>query len=454
MADTKNIDNHPFIDKPNRTLVALAIPVTLSIIAEPLTGVVDTAFVARLGDDPLAALGVGTVALSSLFWVFNFLGISTQTEVARALGRHDTERAGQIVSLALLVGLICGMVVILLVTAFTENIAAFMSADPDVQAPAVTYIRVRMFGAPAVIGTFILLAALRGLQAMRAQLIVAVGINAINIALDGPLIFGLGPIPAFDVAGAALASIIAQWVGMIWALVMIARRLPLQFYVRTDDLIALFSVGRDLFIRTSMLMLFLIYTTRVANQIGSEAGAAHQSVRTVWMFFSLLFDGFAITAQSLVGYFHGADRDKLGLSAANIATRWSLAVGTLTAIFMLIGTPLFERVMLPPEAREIYAGAWFIAAVTQPIVALAFVTDGIHWGTGDYAYLRNAMISATAAGAVGLALINIDNANAFTLVWVVNGAWVLARAFIGAIRIWPGIGRSPLRVAVEKVPSA
>jgi MATE family multidrug resistance protein len=379
--------------------------------------------------------------------VFNFLGISTQTEVARALGRHDTERAGQIVSLALLVGMACGVLVILLVTAFAEEITTFMGAEPSVQAPAVTYIRVRMFGAPAVIGTFILLAALRGLQAMRAQLIVAVGINVINIALDGPLIFGLGPIPALDVAGAALASTLAQWIGMTWALWMVARRLPLQVHLHGPDVAALFSVGRDLFVRTGMLMLFLIYTTRVANQIGAEAGAAHQSVRTVWLFFSLLFDGFAITAQSLVGYFHGADRDDLGLSAANIAARWSLGVGAMTTVLMLVGTPLFEQVMLPPEARAIYAGAWLIAAITQPIVALAFVTDGIHWGTGDYAYLRNAMIAATVAGALGLALISPGHADAFTLVWVATGVWVTVRAAIGVVRIWPGIGASPLRVA-------
>ncbi len=114
------------------------------------------------------------------------------------------------VSLALLVVSICSVIVILLVTAFADGIAAVMGAKPAVQAPAVTYIQVRMFGAPAVISTFILLTALRGLQAMHAQLIVAVGINVINIniALDGPLIFGFGPPPALDVAGAALASAI------------------------------------------------------------------------------------------------------------------------------------------------------------------------------------------------------------------------------------------------------
>ena len=81
--------DHPFVDRPNRTLLALAVPVFFSLIAEPLTGLIDTAFVSRLGAEPLAALGVGTAALSSIFWIFNFLGSGTQTNVAQARGQEE-----------------------------------------------------------------------------------------------------------------------------------------------------------------------------------------------------------------------------------------------------------------------------------------------------------------------------------------------------------------------------
>ena len=61
--DAKTSD-HPFLVRPHRTLLGLMLPVLLSLVAEPLTGLVDTAFIARLGAAPLAALGVGTMALS------------------------------------------------------------------------------------------------------------------------------------------------------------------------------------------------------------------------------------------------------------------------------------------------------------------------------------------------------------------------------------------------------
>jgi hypothetical protein len=76
------------------------LPVLLSLVAEPITGLVDTAFIARLGAAPLAALGVGTMALSSIFWIFNFLGIGTQTEISFALGRQDQSQAARMGSLS------------------------------------------------------------------------------------------------------------------------------------------------------------------------------------------------------------------------------------------------------------------------------------------------------------------------------------------------------------------
>jgi len=88
MKEKYTSDIHPFEDRPNKTLLTLAIPVLFSMVAEPLTGLVDTAFVARLGPEPLSSLGIGTMVFSSVFWVFGFLGVGTQTEVSQALGKR------------------------------------------------------------------------------------------------------------------------------------------------------------------------------------------------------------------------------------------------------------------------------------------------------------------------------------------------------------------------------
>ncbi len=127
----KNI-THPFTQKPHRTLIALSFPVLLSMTAEPLTALIDTAFVASLGSVALAALGVGTTALSSLFWIFNFLSIGAQTEVAQADGKGESEKAGGIASLALSLSVGFGLFLILLILPNANWIAHIMEASGTV----------------------------------------------------------------------------------------------------------------------------------------------------------------------------------------------------------------------------------------------------------------------------------------------------------------------------------
>ena len=196
-----NSSTHPFTTHPHRTLIGLSIPVLLSLTAEPLTALVDTAFISSLGVIPLAALGVGATALSSLFWMFNFLGISTQSEVAQAYGKGEKEKSGKILSLALLLAVGFGILLILVIGPTANWLGGLLGASGAVQENAVQYMQIRLFGAPAVLLTLATFGALRGLQDMRTPLWIALGVNALNIVLDWLLIFGNGPFPAMGVGG-------------------------------------------------------------------------------------------------------------------------------------------------------------------------------------------------------------------------------------------------------------
>lgn len=439
--------DHPFLKKPNRTILALSVPVTLSLVAEPITGLVDTAFVARLGAEPLAALGIGTTALSSMFWIFNFLSISAQTEVAQAMGARNHARAAQISSLALILGAFFSLLVMAVFIPSAAEVSRLLGGVGAVQADATTYLQLRLLGAPAVLLSLIGLGVLRGMQDMRTPLWIAVLVNAINIVLDAPLIFGLGVLPGLGVGGAALASTIAQWIGALLVLHSIRRRLGLTWYVNRADVLALLKIGGDLFVRTGLLTAFLLLTTRVANQISPEAGAAHQAIRTVWIFSGLMLDGLAVTAQSLIGYFLGADARPIARRSALYSMGWALGVGLSLALLMLLGTNAVLRALVPAEAAAVFLTAWWVASLAQPMNALAFVTDGIHWGTSDYAFLRNAMLGASFVGGAAVLLVDPQAAQAFQAIWLATALWILVRMALGVGRIWPGIGKSPLRIS-------
>ena len=182
----------------------------------------DTAFIKRLGAESLAALGVGAVALSGLFWAFNFLGISTQTEVAQAEGDDDRPRSVSMSSLGIIMSAAFGVLIVVLGVPLTSYLATLLGASGTIHDGAVDYVFWRWFGAPAVLITLTASGALRGLQDMRSPLWIALGINGINIALDPILIFGAGPVPALGITGAAVASVVAYWVGAVWSIWIIS----------------------------------------------------------------------------------------------------------------------------------------------------------------------------------------------------------------------------------------
>ncbi len=435
---------HPFVKAPHRTMLALSLPTLFSLIAEPLTGLVDTAFIASLGAPHLAALGVGTIALSSIFWVFNFLSIGTQTEVAKAYGEGNTQRAQQLVGMGLVMAGGFGLVVATLVYPLTPAIATWMGATENVFTYTVTYINYRLLGGPAVLLTLVAFGALRGMQDMKIPLWIALVINALNIGLDALLIFGPGPVPALGIAGAALASVIAQWTGAGLALWQISKKIGFPSLLDRTDVKRLLVIGSDLFVRTGMLTLFLILTTRAATKIGADAGAAHQAIRQIWMFTALLLDAFAITGQSLIGFFIGAQAMQQARRVAFVACTWGLWTGVGLALFMWLGESWVIALLVPPSAAALFSSAWLLAAFFQPLNALTFATDGIHWGTGDFRFLRNAVATATIAGAALLLFVDMDAPDALFWVWLITGGWITIRALLGLLRIWPGIGAAPL----------
>ncbi|MCY3782101.1 MAG: MATE family efflux transporter [Chloroflexi bacterium] len=438
-------DRHPFTHKPNRTILTLSLPILLSLIAEPVTGLVDTAFVAQLGAIPLAALGVGASALSSVFWIFGFLATATQTDVAQTAGRGQIEAAGKLTSLALVMGLFISLLLCAILLPGAEMVSSMLGAEGAVLDDATRYMQLRLLGAPAVIVVIVGFGALRGVQDMRTPLWIALGINIANILLDYMFIFGWRAIPALGVAGAALASSLSHWLGAVWMLWELHRRLGLSRDIALRDGVTLLRVGRDLVIRSGSLTLFLLVATRVANQMGAEAGAAHQVIRQVWFFTALFVEAFATTAQSLVGYFYGSGQLAYAKRVAVSTMRWSLAAGVMLMFVMLAATPTVNRVLVPADALLLFTLPWVIASLSQPLNALAFITDGIHWGTGDYRFLRNAMLIATVLGLLGLQICAALGAEFFSAVWLVTVGWVCIRAIAGVLRVYPGIGNSPFR---------
>src|SRR5262249_20834306 len=171
-------------------ILRLAVPALGALVAEPLFLLADAAIVGRLGTTPLGGLGVAAQALSALVNVSIFLAYGTTAAVARQLGAGNRQ-AGIRPGIAgiWLAGAI-GIVVIAFGLPLAGPIVRAFGATAAVTGQAVTYLRISLLGAPAMLAVLAGTGILRGLQDTRSPLLVAVAADIVNIALNAT--FGLG----------------------------------------------------------------------------------------------------------------------------------------------------------------------------------------------------------------------------------------------------------------------
>jgi len=261
----------------DRDIVRLALPALGALAADPLVSMVDTVFVGRLGVVPLAALGVNTSVFALSFVVFNFLAYGTTPMVARAVGRGDRVGAGNVVQQALLVAVVVGSIATLFLEALAVPIVTVMGAGTDLRDPALSYLRIRALAGPAVLFVTAGHGAFRGYQDTRTPLLVTLGINAVNLVLDPLFIFGFG----WGLQGAALATLLAQWVGAMGFLhlLLVGRRreLGIEYRVpRLSEIRPFLRIGGELAIRTLALIGTMTLATAIATRVGTVQVAAHQ----------------------------------------------------------------------------------------------------------------------------------------------------------------------------------
>ncbi len=417
----------------DRAIAMLAIPALGALVADPVLSLVDTAFVGRIGKEALGALGISTAVFGLAFVAFSFLEYATTTLVAGAVGVGDRARAGRSALAAIVVAVVAGVVVAGALIALTEPILGAMGANGVLRSEAAAYIRIRALAAPAVLVVRACHGIFRGHQDTRTPLVVTLGINGINLVLDPLLIFGAG----WGVAGAAWATLTAQWVGAVWfgVLLLYRRReeLGLVFSsVALSEIRPFLTAGRDIVIRTVALLAVFTYATRVATRIGhpsATAVAAHQVAFQVWLFLALAVDALAIAAQALIGRHRGAGDLEQARRVADRLVVIGFAVGLGLAGVLLLTSPWLPGWFTPdPAVAAAIDGIYWFLLAGIPLSAVVFVWDGVFLGAGDFTYLAMAMVGAGVVGVAMLALV-------LPMGWGLAGVW-WAITVVMAVRLF------------------
>lgn len=378
----------PGIRSPfDREIGRLALPALGALIAEPLFLATDTALVGHLGVTPLAALGVAGTVLQTAIGLLIFLAYATTPAVARRLGAGDEAGAMRAGIDGLWLALAAGVALVVAGLLGADAVAGWFGADAAVTAAAAGYLRVAVWGIPAMLLVIAATGLFRGLQDTRTPLVIAVAGFAANAALNALLIYGTG----WGLLGSATGTAIAQ-AGMAAASVAIAarhaRRAGVRLLPGRGGVLASATAGGWLFVRTLTLRIALVGTIVAATAHGTTALAATQVLFTLFATVALALDAIAIAGQAMIGHALGASDLARARAVLRRLLELSVAGGLALAALLAALSGVLGRVFTSDDGvLAALPGGILVLAVGLPIGAAVFALDGILIGAGDGRYL-------------------------------------------------------------------
>ena len=417
----------------DREILRIGLPALGALAADPLVSLVDTAFIGRLGAVALAAVAIASAIYVAVFAVFNFLEYAVTPLIAQSIGAGDRDEAGRFTVAALAISVVGGVVAAVGLIVFSEPLLRAFGAGTDVLESATTYLRIRALGVPSLLVILVGHGAFRGYQDTRTPLVVTLGLNAVNLVLDPILIFGLN----WGVAGAAWATVVAQWFGGAWFVILFfwTRRAELAIGFgrpQRSAIGALAGAGKALILRNASLLAALTVATVVAARVGTVSVAAHQIAMQLWIFMALVIDAFAIAGQAIVGKELGADNPAVARAVSNRLLALGVSFGVLLAFLLSLVSRWLGSWFTSDEAVLVaFASILPILIVMQPINGIVFVWDGIAIGAAAFSFLAWSTLVAAAA-AIGFLLVVIP------LGWGLVGVWtgIVVLMLVRAMTLW------------------
>jgi len=399
----------PPIDTSYKRIIAIALPVLLANLAMPLQSVIDTAIVGNMNDTAkLAGMGLAIQLLSLLLVSFNFLQYASSGLSAQALGQlaNSTDRITatsatpllSILQRALLLAFIIGAILLLAKPWLIDYGLQALSANPESGRAAKTYLDVRFWGVIAELMNFAFIGWFAGQGKTRYMLYQQGFIAIINIVLTLFFVF----VMQMGLAGVALGTTIAFWLGVLLALWLSRHHLTISWSVlfRADSqhftkekMLRLFSLNKDIFVRTLILTLSFAWITRLSAQSGDVILAANAILLQVLSISAFALDGVAVSAETLSGQAAGRrdwPRFRLIVKRTGVVS-YALAI-MLSAIWWLaMPTYLDFMTNIEPVFTLAYEYHWY--AVLLPLVGVgAYWLDGIFFGLTAGNVIRNAAL--------------------------------------------------------------
>nr|XP_043622232.1 protein DETOXIFICATION 44, chloroplastic isoform X2 [Erigeron canadensis] len=331
-------------DELGMEIMSIALPATLALAADPITSLVDTAFVGHLGSAELAAVGVSISIFNLVAKLFNIplLNITTsfvaEEQAISVNDETDAHRKKFLPSVSTSLAL---------ATAFGifETFALYFGSgfllntmgipvDSPMRAPAEQFTSLRAFGAPAIVLALAAQGTFRGFKDTKTPLYGIAAGNLLNAILDPILIFFCG----LGIGGAAIATVISEYLIAFILLWKLNKEVVLVIPNIDGEKVARYlKSGGLLMSRSFAVLVTMTLSTSVAAREGPLPMAGHQICLQIWLALSLLTDALALAGQAILASSYSQKNYDQARKVIYRVLQIGLIAGGSLAIMLLLG---------------------------------------------------------------------------------------------------------------------
>lgn len=371
-------------------VIMLAVPMVLEMAMESIFAVADVFWVAHLGADAVATVGLTESMLTIIYTAAMGLSIGATALVARRTGEHDPEGAAHAAGQSILLGLAVAAAIALLAAPNAPALLRLMGASDEVIRSGGLFTRIMLGGNATVLLLFLLNAVFRGAgDAAIAMRVLILG-NALNIILGPCFIFGLGPFPEMGVAGAAVATNLGRGTAVLFQLYTLTRgrgRVRVAARHLRLDLGAMRTMLRLSGLGTFQILISTasyVGLVRILSVFGSAALAGFTIGIRLIIFALLPAFGLSNAAATMVGQNLGARRPDRAEAAVWTAARYNMVFLGVVGLLFLAGAPFITSLFTTDPLVQPYAiGCLRTVSLGFIFYACGMVLTSAFNGAGD-----------------------------------------------------------------------
>ncbi len=384
----------------NKSILRLAIPNIISNITVPLLGIVDMMLMGHLDSVVyIGAIGLGGTIFSVLYSFFSFLRAGTTGFTSQAYGAENNVEISYSLYRSLSIALVATLIVLAIQRPVEWLSMKLLNGSDEVLCYTVEYYRIRIWAAPAVLCIYAFNGWYIGMQNTTIPMAIAILTNIVNIGLS--VLF----VNVFDmkVAGVALGTVIAQYAGLLMAVVFLLLEyrkhivtIRRSILLQADKMQRFFKVNADFMIRSILLILTIAFFNNQSARLGDNILAVNMILMQLFYIFSFFTDGFAYAGEALVGKFTGARKPLELKKVVRLLLVWGFALSLPFMLLYWAFPDTFIRLISNQSDLVTQARPYRVYMVLIPLITFAaFIWDGIYIGATASKAIRNTMLLAS-----------------------------------------------------------